>query len=765
MFINKRIRKNNAVLYKSVLLTAVILFLLVFDTFAGSADNAQKYFRKGEGQFSGLYKEGVRESRQNWTSCAENFKKAYDAEPSGDYAPVSLYFYGKVYRDLYRFSANQDDLETARVAFRKVASTFPQSTYSHKAEAELEGMPSSKLSGQIKSKKPEVMLETLGVKKIKDDAQKKEIPKKEDSEPKVIPEKKSAVSGSKKELPSLKNADSKPESQKKSDIKASLPETQPVSPQGSKSGAVVENKKASGSEKDKKNASTKDDEKVKPVEKKSVKTPSITGIRHWTENGYTRIVIDADSKVSYKYGVEKKKSDDLEYLVFNIKNCAVSNNAKREFSFKSKIVKKAEIREDSDSVKVLIGVTTSENFNVFPLSGPNDSLKYRVVVDVKGTSDNKSQATVSESKSKTEAKSEVKSDSKSSSTSEGVEKESVEKEGTDSVKSSKKDDPRPEADKTESSVSETGSGVPVASIDYDREIQKSTSRKPQPGALAKQLALGVRKIVIDPGHGGNDPGAMAPKGVREKDISLSIAKRLAYSLKKKTGCEVALTRSTDTYLHLEERTAIANTQRADLFISLHLNSSPAKEAQGIETYFLNLATDESAIAVAARENATSTKNISDLEDILKDLMRNAKIDESKRLAKNVQKNMCSSLSRKYSPVKDKGVKQAPFYVLMGARMPAILIETGFISNPGELSRLMSSDYQAALSDSIADGVAHYMNSFSSNTYIKKDSPGRSATSKKSEAKKPAAKKLQPVKKEPVKAVPKKTSQSTKEKRG
>jgi N-acetylmuramoyl-L-alanine amidase len=169
-----------------------------------------------------------------------------------------------------------------------------------------------------------------------------------------------------------------------------------------------------------------------------------------------------------------------------------------------------------------------------------------------------------------------------------------------------------------------------------------------------------------------------------------------------------MTRSTDRYLTLEERTAIANTKNADLFVSIHTNSARSRKAYGIETYFLNLATDEDAILVAARENATSTKNISDLQTILSDLMKNAKINESSRLAGHVQTEMVGYLKKRYSRIRSKGVKQAPFYVLLGAQMPAILVETSFISNPRECKRLIDPKYQDHLAEAIAEGIVSYV---------------------------------------------------------
>ena len=228
--------------------------------------------------------------------------------------------------------------------------------------------------------------------------------------------------------------------------------------------------------------------------------------------------------------------------------------------------------------------------------------------------------------------------------------------------------------------------------------------------IARQLALGVRKIVIDPGHGGKDPGAPGYlKGVWEKDIVLKLSLNLAEKLRSRLNCEVMLTRETDKKLTLEERTAIANTERADLFISMHCNAAKNKRLSGIETYILNLATDDQAIAVAARENATSEKNISDLEYILSDLMKHAKIEESTRLANDVHKAMVGGMQKKYPKVRDLGVKQAPFYVLLGARMPSILIEASFISNKVECNRLMTKSYRDALCASIADGIEQYIN--------------------------------------------------------
>ena len=274
-----------------------------------------------------------------------------------------------------------------------------------------------------------------------------------------------------------------------------------------------------------------------------------------------------------------------------------------------------------------------------------------------------------------------------------------------------------------------GSRADMASGSKTEQSRKKIDPKRSTSDIAKQLSLGVRRIVIDPGHGGKDYGAPGCiKGVHEKHITLQIAKRLAAKLKRELKCEVILTRTKDRYLTLEERTAFANTKDADLFISIHTNASRDQRAYGISTYFLNLADDDEAKRVAAMENATSTNNISDLEKILFSLMHYSKINESSRLATTVQDTMTGHLKRKgYSRVKSKGVKQAPFYVLLGAQMPSILVETSFISNPRECRRLMNSKYQDRLSEGIINGIKKYIKDTNPTAFLEEKMQGGSSS--------------------------------------
>ncbi len=227
--------------------------------------------------------------------------------------------------------------------------------------------------------------------------------------------------------------------------------------------------------------------------------------------------------------------------------------------------------------------------------------------------------------------------------------------------------------------------------------------------LAEQLGLGVKTIVIDAGHGGKDPGAIGRKGLREKDVVLKVALKTRDALRKK-GYKVILTRSKDTFLPLEERTAIANTKNADLFLSIHANSAPNRRARGMETYYLSLATTKEEKQAAALENAVSSKQLSELQSILSDIMKNSKIDESRKFAGTVQSALAAGMKKSYGNVKDLGVKKAPFFVLIGAQMPSVLAEIAFLSNKEEEKRLRSDSYLTALATELANGVEMYSRS-------------------------------------------------------
>ncbi len=375
----------------------------------------------------------------------------------------------------------------------------------------------------------------------------------------------------------------------------------------------------------------------------------VTDLRFWSNPEYTRIVIDVSGKCPFSHHLLKKDPSikvAVKRLYLDIGNAKLGNNLPAHTPINDNLLKQTRAGQFTPhTVRVVVDIKSFRQYKVFSLQDP-----FRIVIDVWGDPQKKQE------------------------TQENI-----------------------QADKSPRSDLKA------------KQMNRINTDKLKSSSIARQLALGVRKIIIDPGHGGRDPGAPgAIKGVWEKDIVLKLSKTLAQKLRKRLNCTVILTRTTDRKLTLEERTAMANTQRADLFISMHCNAAVNKKIKGIETYLLNLATDEHAIAVAARENATSQKNISDLEFILSDLMKHAKIKESSRLAHDVQNALVRKMKKKHTHIKDLGVKQAPFYVLLGARMPSILVEAGFLSNPKECKRLMNASYRDDICTGIANGVEAYI---------------------------------------------------------
>ncbi|WP_035241895.1 N-acetylmuramoyl-L-alanine amidase [Desulfobacter vibrioformis] len=376
---------------------------------------------------------------------------------------------------------------------------------------------------------------------------------------------------------------------------------------------------------------------------------TVTDLRFWSNPEYTRVVVNADSERRYTHRLLKKdptQNVHFQRLYVDIDQSRLGRNVPDHTPINDDLLNQARAGQFTPhTVRVVVDIKDFDNYKIFSLKDP-----FRIVIDLWG------------------------------------------KDGR-------------AAPMDQAAVEDTTRTNPS-----DEKPDQITTDNLKSSDIARQLALGVKKIVIDPGHGGKDPGAPGyVKGVWEKQIVLKLATTLAEKLRKRLNCEVMLTRTTDRKLTLEERTAIANTQRADLFISMHCNAAKSKKLSGIETYILNLATDEQAIAVAARENATSEKNISDLAYILNDLMKHAKIEESRRLANDVHKAMITGIQKRYSNIRDLGVKQAPFYVLLGARMPAILIESSFISNKTECNRLMTSSYRNDICNAIADGIEKYIN--------------------------------------------------------
>lgn len=262
---------------------------------------------------------------------------------------------------------------------------------------------------------------------------------------------------------------------------------------------------------------------------------------------------------------------------------------------------------------------------------------------------------------------------------------------------------RTEISRLEESISTMPERVVVPKLEEQPVVVEKKAKPFKKAVISK-----IRRVVVDPGHGGHDPGAVGPNGVQEKDVVLAIGLKLRALLKEELGLDVVMTRSTDVFIPLEERTAIANKVNADLFLSVHANAALNRSAAGIETYYLNLAKTDKVAQLAAKENGTSLEKVSVLQAILFDLMANYKLNDSAHLADEVQKSLHKKVRSHYSDVKNLGVKQGPFYVLVGATMPSILVEAAFLSNAQEESRLKETAYQEMTAEGILEGVRSYI---------------------------------------------------------
>lgn len=231
-------------------------------------------------------------------------------------------------------------------------------------------------------------------------------------------------------------------------------------------------------------------------------------------------------------------------------------------------------------------------------------------------------------------------------------------------------------------------------------------------SLTRALGLKLRRVVIDAGHGGHDTGTISRSGLKEKDLVLDVALRLGALIEERLGSEVVYTRSDDTFIPLEDRTAFANRQKADLFLSIHANSSPAKSAAGMETFYLNFTTSKDDLDVAARENASSEKSIHDLSDLVRRITLQDKVEESREFASRVQTAGYELTSKTHGRMRNRGVKKAPFVVLIGARMPSVLVEIGFLTNTKEESLMKKAEHRTKIAEALFKGVSRYADSLS-----------------------------------------------------
>lgn len=384
-------------------------------------------------------------------------------------------------------------------------------------------------------------------------------------------------------------------------------------------------------------------------------------IRHWSNPDYTRVAISLDHETTYEH--HRLQGDTREgkpsRLYLDIHRCRLPGRT-TPIPVGDGLLRQIRVAQHTpDTVRVVIDLESIRDFKVFTFSDP-----FRIIVDFRG-----------------EQRQEVKALPPPVVAPQPPARLAVDA-GVDKGRT-----PPPEA----------------AAPPPRRNERKETERRSPPP---------VRRIVVDPGHGGHDPGAVGRNGTREKDVVLDIALELSRILTAEHGLDVVMTRSTDVFVELQERTAIANKVGADLFVSVHANAAPNRNASGIETYYLNLAKTEKVAQLAALENGTSLEKVSLLQAVLFDLMATYKLNDSAHLAEDVQKALVRRVATSHPSVKNLGVKQGPFYVLVGATMPSILVETAFISNAAEEERLANPAYRKATAAGIADGIAAYMASLS-----------------------------------------------------
>ncbi len=501
--------------------------------------------------------------------------------------------------------------------------------------------------------------------------------------------------------------------------------------------------------------------------------PRVTGIRHWSTPGYTRVAIDLEQKV----GFASQRISDPDRIFFDLRGTRLSSTlVGKTFEVGDGFLKKIRVAQfSSDRTRVVLEVESLSAYEAFLLPNP-----YRLIIDIhgkdthgkdasrksrgkegqgldtpaKGAGNAASGASTQEQEGDDAAAS-VASASKKAAAAPATEKVRVtnapvkaaaaktpppsdpDTEATDTDDAKPAISKAPEAKKRaqkaadDEPVQSAKESAPARISDLPSDPRSSrkgkSSRKTdtktaeiheaRPTAdgdrsLIRALGLKIGKIVIDAGHGGHDTGTIGPNGVREKDVVLDVSRRLGKLLQQRLGAEVIYTRQDDTFIPLETRTAIANREQADLFVSVHANSSDDPDARGVETYYLNFTSSKDALEVAARENAVSDKSVHELQDLVKKIALKEKIEESREFAGDVQSALHSGLAVKNPGMRNRGVRKAPFIVLIGANMPSILAEISFVSNPTDARKLQTPDHRQRIAESLYRGIAHYASGLS-----------------------------------------------------
>ena len=415
---------------------------------------------------------------------------------------------------------------------------------------------------------------------------------------------------------------------------------------------------------------------------------SVTAVRHWSLSGVTRVAIE----VSGGFRFRSDRLHNPERIYFDILDARPRMGSQRFYSedLDDKLVKRIRAAETAPGVtRVVLDLSGDVEASTSQLANPN-----RLIIELRGAAP---AGPVTPPPTASPLPAVVKSSPPM------VEPPAPKVEPS----APKAEPPAPKVELP--APPPVTPAPPVSSVEIPKAAKHTSAGK---NSLTRALGLKVGRIVIDAGHGGHDQGTEGPKGLLEKDLVLDVATRLGKLVEDRMGAEVIYTRSDDSFVPLEQRTALANDKKADLFLSIHANSSPYPRIAGIETYYLNFTDSKEALDVASRENASSQKSIFELRDIIQTITLHDKAEESKEFAGRVQAALYAFSARNIPGQKNRGVKKAPFVVLIGASMPSVLAEIGFLSNPREEALLRKPDYRQKLAEALFRGVTRYSESLS-----------------------------------------------------
>jgi N-acetylmuramoyl-L-alanine amidase len=410
----------------------------------------------------------------------------------------------------------------------------------------------------------------------------------------------------------------------------------------------------------------------------------VRNLRHWNDRSSTRLVVDLENEVQF----QSARISNPDRIYFDIYPARLSSTMQHlRMEVEGGFLKAVRAAQNQQGVvRIVLEVEAVKDYSVFLLANP-----YRLVVDVYGEEGGPAQS-VAEARP--------------------AERPATPRAEPPAKQPAKQTTPpaeRAEIARNTTEASATAPAVPPAA-------EPGSPRPLSNGqhSLTRAFGLKVGRIVLDPGHGGHDTGTIGPTGLMEKDLSLDLAMRLGKRIQEQLpGVEVVYTRTEDVFVPLEARTALANQVKADLFLSIHANASRDRSARGVETYYLSFATSSDAMEVAARENALSQSSLHELQDLIRKIANHDKIEESRELATAVQTALAGRLQRYSRYMKDRGVKRAPFVVLIGAQMPSVLAEVSFLSNPRDEAALKQAEHRERVVEGLYNGIESYLQSLNS----------------------------------------------------